>query len=113
MKHYEITSILKPDLTENAIKELINNIEKNIKDIGGNIVDKENWGHRDLAYPIKNNKKGYYLFLQVDVNGDNLDTFRNFSNLNENIIRYLIINVEEHEKLPTAMAKIDKENEEK
>ena len=67
MNHFELVYILKADLTKQTQEKIDNTMEKSIKDFGGKIIDREIWGLKDLSYPIKNSKKGFYIFLQVDI----------------------------------------------
>ena len=52
MKHYELISIFKPDLSKSAFEDLTNKIKKIIKDLGGNIAGEEIWALKDFAYTI-------------------------------------------------------------
>ena len=105
MNNYELICIFKADLTNQSITQLSENISKNINNVGGKIVAEESWGIRNLSYSIKNQKKGYYYFLQISIIGNELSKFRNFLNLEEKIIRHLFVKVPQHEKLPTVMMK--------
>ena len=104
MNHFELVCILKPDLSKQSQDQVEENMKKSIGEFGGKIVDQEIWGLKDLAYPIKKTNKGYYIFLQFDIDSKKLVNINNSLNLNENIIRHLSIKVEKHEKLPTIMA---------
>lgn len=112
MKHYELISIFKPDLSKSAFEDLTNKIKKIIKDLGGNIAGEEIWALKDFAYTIKKYKKGYYIFLQIDMKTNKLSSINNSLNLDENILRYLLVKVDNHEKLPTIILK-NRENNEK
>ena len=112
MKHFEIVCIFKPNIGNDIIEKSINTLSEKIGNLGGKIVGKENWGILDFAYTIKKLKKGFYQFLQIDIDGEKIKELTNFFNLEENIIRNLIINVDGHEKLPTIILK-DKNNNEK
>ena len=103
MNHFELVCILKPDLSKQSQDQVDENMKKSISESGGKIIDQETWGLKDLAYPIKKTNKGYYIFLQFDIDSKKLVNINKSLNLNENIIRHLAIKVEKHEKLPTAM----------
>lgn len=112
MKHFEIVCIFKPNIGKDILDKNINTLTEKIENLGGKVVGNEDWGLIDFAYTIKKLKKGFYQFLQVDINGEKIKEISNFFNIEENIIRNLIINVDKHEKLPTIIAK-DKNNNEK
>jgi len=104
MNNFELVCILKPDTNRPYQNKINENMEKTIKEKGGEIIDKEIWGIKDLSYPIKKSKKGLYMFFQLSLNSKYIEDLNNLLNLDENIIRHLAIKVEKHEKLPTIMA---------
>ena len=112
MSNFETILITKPSLDEKSSKLIIKNLEKNLKENSGKIIASEIWGLRDLAYSIKNNKKGFYHFLQINLESNKIEKIKNSLNLEENVIRYLIMKVSKHEKLPTIMM-VKRENNEK
>ena len=103
MNHFELVCILKPDLSKQSQSQVDENMKKTISESGGNIVDQEIWGLKDLAYPIKKSNKGFYIFLQIDIDAKKLRDINKSLNLNENIIRHLAVKVKKHEKLPSIM----------
>ena len=104
MNHFELVCILKPDLGKQSQDQVEENMKKYINESGGKIVDQEIWGLKNLAYPIKKSNKGYYIFIQFDIDAKELLNINKSLNLNENIIRHLSVKVENHEKQPTMMA---------
>ena len=54
---------------------------------------KKSWGLRNLAYPIKENKKAFYEFMNIEMPQENISQLNSKLNLNENVIRYLSIKV--------------------
>lgn len=105
MKNFETTVLIAPDLTKNNIKQIDEKFEKMVTDRGGTINGKEEWGLRDLSYPIKNIKKAFYNFYQIAIEGDKIQELKKSLTQDENIIRHLFIKVNEHEKLPTKLLK--------
>ena len=79
-----------------------------IRKINGSIIYKESWGLRNLAYPIKENKKAFYEFMNIELPQSNIDLMNSKLNLNEDIIRYLSVKVKKFCETPTLMIK-DKE----
>ena len=76
-----------------------------VSELNGNIVYQESWGMRNLAYPIKNNKKAFYEFMNIEMPQENIDLMNSKLNLNENVIRYLSIKVKSFSETPTLMVK--------
>lgn len=96
MKKYEIMFIVKPDLEEAKIKEVANSMKKNLENNGAKIVDQKDMGQRELAYEIKNYKTGYYFLFVVETSNNTATSeFDRLALINEDIIRHLIIKVEE------------------
>tara|TARA_B110000014_G_C19877015_1_gene453949 strand:+ start:37 stop:363 length:327 start_codon:yes stop_codon:yes gene_type:complete len=104
MNNIELVCILKPDLSKQHHNDINDRMEKSISKDGGKIIDQEIWGLKDLAYPIKKSKKGFYMFFQLNINSKNLEHLNQMLNLEESVIRHLAIKVDEHEKLPSTMA---------
>ena len=69
------------------------------------ILAKENWGLRDLSYKINKAKKAFYSFYQITFEGNKIQELKKNLSLNEEILRYLIIKVKEHDELPTKLLK--------
>tara|TARA_B100001057_G_scaffold73096_1_gene67391 strand:- start:378 stop:620 length:243 start_codon:yes stop_codon:yes gene_type:complete len=76
-----------------------------ISELNGSIVSKESWGLRNLAYPIKNNKKAFYELMNINVPKENIKKINDRLNLNENIIRHITIKVKTFEDEPSPMLK--------
>ena len=112
MNLYETVYIIKQDIRPEELKPIEEKFENLLRLKKSSIEYKENWGLRNLAYKINNNKKGYYYFLVHNSEpGAVLELERNFK-INENIIRFLTTKTNKIPKEPTPImkAKIDKEN---
>ena len=105
MKNFETTLLLIPDIPQKNLENISDLFEKLVLEHKGSIVGKEDWGLRDLAYKIKNFKKAFYIFYQIEINGEKIQILKKNLSINENIIRQLFINVQKHEKLPTKLIK--------
>ncbi len=108
MALFEHIIMLKQDLGSAEIESEIKNHSDTINDLDGNLVYKESWGLRNLAYPIKNNKKAFYEFMNIEIPQEKINELNAKLNLNENIIRYLSIKVKNFCETPTLMVQ-DKE----
>lgn len=94
MRDYEVVFIVHPDLDENAMKGVIEKVQTWITDSGGSIVKTDNWGKRRLAYVIRKQREGQYVFIQAQM----APTFTNELERNlrflEPVMRFLITVVE-------------------
>ena len=89
MNKYALTLILKIDLEEKARKELLDSVTKKF----GKLEKEESWGVKDLAYPIKHQKKGFYVHYFFEAEPSSILAIDKDLKLNENIIRYLLVRV--------------------
>ena len=92
LKTYQLTIITTLNPTSTKGKENLKEIGERIKKIG-KIDKKESWGEKKLAYPIKKNQNGFYYFFQFNAPSSKVASLDNFLKLNENIIRHLIVAV--------------------
>lgn len=98
MKGYETICILHPDLTEEEVQETIDQYAKLISDNTGDIHKSESWGLRKLAYKVKGNLKGIYIYLLYTGGaGTVTELERNFRISDQNI-RYLTLKVDSVEE---------------
>ena len=96
MRKYEIMFIVKPDLEEGTIKEVFESMKGVLESKKAKILDTKDMGQRELAYEIKKYKNGYYFyFLIEEENAEAINEFNRLALINENIIRHLVVKVEE------------------
>ena len=105
MALFEHIIMLRQDLSSSDLEEAIKVHEQTLGELDGNIVYKESWGLRNLAYPIKENKKAFYEFMNIELPQDKIDTLNSKLNLNDKIIRYLSVKVKDFCDTPTIMVK--------
>lgn len=112
MQLYETIFIVKQDIAIEELRSVEKKYDNLLKLNKATIEYKENWGFRNLAYKINNNKKGYYYLLVFNSQPDAVaELERNFK-IDENIIRYLTTKIDQipTEPTPIMKAKIEKEN---
>ena len=105
MALFEHVIILKQSLSSNELSNELKSHTDMLSELNGNVVYQESWGMRNLAYPIKNNKKAFYEFMNIEIPGENIKSLNSKLNLNENIIRYLSVKVSKFGETPTTMLK--------
>ena len=103
MPLYEHVFLARQDLAQAQVDALAENATKIITDNGGKIARTENWGLRGLAYRIAKNRKAHYVALDIDSPPAAIAELERQSNINEDVIRFLTIRVDEHETGPSAM----------
>ena len=107
MNKFEAILLFTPDLSSTNIKQQEDLFKKLLDDNKGSIIASEDWGLRDLSYKIKNNKKAFYKYYQIEIEGKNIQEIKRILTQNEKVIRHLIIKVENHEDLPTKLLKTE------
>jgi small subunit ribosomal protein S6 len=103
MPLYEHVFLARQDLTQAQVDAIAENATKIITDNGGKVVKTETWGLKSLAYRIAKNRKAHYVMLDLDTPPAAVAELERQSNINEDIIRFLTIRVDELEKGPSAM----------
>lgn len=95
---YEFVFLTPTEVDEKQLKKTFSELEKQIKTIGGKIIDKEDWGRQELAYEIKGNQRAYFRIWQLDLpqnfSFSSLNTYLNRSDI---IIRYLLLKLSKKE----------------
>ncbi|HET6535561.1 MAG TPA: 30S ribosomal protein S6 [Sphingomicrobium sp.] len=103
MPLYEHVFLARQDLAQAQVDALAENATKIVEDNKGKVVKTETWGLRSLAYKIAKNRKAHYVMLDLDAPPPAIAELERQSNINEDVIRFLTIKVDEHEKGPSAM----------
>ena len=92
MRKYEIMYILKADLDDAARKEVMDKLAAIITDNGGKVENTdESMGLRELAYPIKDETKGYYVVLKVTMGNEAINEFNRLVRINGSVLRHLVV----------------------
>ena len=109
MPLYEHVFLARQDLAQAQVDALAENATKILQDNGGKVVKTETWGLKSLAYRIAKNRKAHFVMLDVDAPAQAVAELERQSNINEDVIRFLTIRVDEHEKGPSAMMRRDRD----
>lgn len=110
MPLYETTFIARQDIPASDVEKLTEQFTKIITDNNGKVVKTEKWGLRNLAYIINKNRKGHYVFLGIDASADTVKELERNLRLNEDVLRFITIAVEEISKEPSAILQEDDDN---
>lgn len=95
MNKYEIMFIIRADIEEKIILDTKKAFEKVLTDMKSKIVDTKDMGQRKLAYPIKEQVRGFYYVLNVVASPDAVKEFDRKARIDNNILRHIIIKEEE------------------
>jgi len=95
MNKYEIMFIVRPDMEEAQIKETAESMKKVLTDAKSNILEEKAMGQRELAYEIKKFSTGYYYLFVVEATKEAEQEFNRVARINENLLRHLIVKVDE------------------
>lgn len=87
---YEVMLLLPANQSEKAIKKDLAEIAKDLESRGASIVKTEEWGTRDMTYPVKGHEQGFYAYMHVQADTESIANIKKEYNLNEKILRYLI-----------------------
>jgi len=112
MRHYEIVFMVHPDQSE-QVGGMIERYTKMIKDAGGAVHRLEDWGRRQLAYPINKIHKAHYVLMNIECGQEVLDELTSIFRYNDAIIRNLVIGRDEAVTEMSHIQKAENENRER
>jgi small subunit ribosomal protein S6 len=104
MSLYESVIIIRQETSTQQVEALADTFQEIIKENGGSIEKRENWGLRSLAYKIKKNRKGHYILFNIDAPSAAVQEMERLMSLNEDILRYLTLRIDEFEEGPSIPA---------
>ncbi|MDN3707542.1 30S ribosomal protein S6 [Myroides ceti] len=96
MNHYETVFILNPVLSETQIKETVVKFEEFLTSRGAQMISKEDWGLKKLAYEIQNKKSGFYHLFEYTVPGDVIIGLETEFRRDERVMRFLTVSLDKH-----------------
>jgi len=94
MNDYELTMVLDPDLTSENQKKLLEKFKKLIEDGKGKVEKQDDWGKKELAYPINKKKTGAYFFWEIKTSADGIRQVDKKLKVEDGVMRHLIIRKE-------------------
>ena len=90
MRHYEVVFMVHPDQSD-QVPGMINRYRRLIEDGGGNTHRVEDWGRRQLAYPVSKIHKAHYVLMNVEVERATLDELESAFRFNDAVLRSLTV----------------------
>lgn len=102
MPLYECVLIARSEITQQQADAIADGVTAQLEGEGGAVKKREYWGLRNLAYRIKKNRKGHYVLLGLDAQPASVNEMERQLGLNEDILRFMTLRVDEIEEAPSA-----------
>jgi len=103
MALYEHVFLARQDLSQAQVDALAAQATEIVEAGNGKVTKTETWGLKSLAYKIERNRKAHFVLLNIDAPGAVIAELERQTRINEDVIRYMTIRVEEHEEGPSVM----------
>ena len=107
MRHYEIVFIVHPDQSE-QVPAMVERYRATVQTAGGKIHRIEDWGRRQLAYPLGKVFKAHYVLLNIEVDAKTLDELEHGFKFNDAVLRHLVVRMKKAFTTPSPMMKEEK-----
>ena len=107
MRHYEVVFIVHPDQSE-QVPAMIERYRGLVTATGGQIHRLEDWGRRQLAYPIQKVHKAHYVLMNIECDGAVLAELEHAFKFNDAVLRHLVIKMKRAVTTPSPMMKEEK-----
>ena len=107
MRHYEIVLIVHPDQSE-QVPAMVERYRNTVTGRGGQVHRLEDWGRRQLAYPIQKLHKAHYALMNIECDQETLNDLEHGFRFNDAVLRHLIMQKQEAEIAPSLMMKEEK-----
>ena len=112
MPLYEHIYLARQDVSPQQVEEMTNTLTEVLTQGGGKVTKNEYWGLKSLSYRIKKNRKAHYSLLNIDAPAPAVAEMERQMRINEDILRFMTVRVDELEEGPSAMLqKRDRDDE--
>ena len=103
MPLYEHVYLARQDASTQQVEELTAHLKGVVEGLGGTVAKTEYWGVKSLSYRLRKNRKAHFTLMNLDAPSAAINEIERLERLNEDVLRYLTIRVDEHEEGPSAM----------
>jgi len=107
MRHYEICFIVHPDQSE-QVPGMVDRYRSIVTAKGGSVHRLEDWGRRQLAYPIQKIHKAHYVLMNIECDGETLGELEHSFKFNDAVLRHLTVKMKSAVTTPSPMMKEEK-----
>ncbi len=94
LRKYETLFVIHPDRVEER-EGVLEKLTEIIQNDGGEVLKKDEWGLRKLAYPIEKKKQGYYILMEFAAPAETPPKLEQFFRIDERVIRFIVVKLEE------------------
>jgi small subunit ribosomal protein S6 len=94
-RQFEIGFIITPEISEEETEAVVQSVMQLLEKAQATVEKVDNWGRRRLAYPIEKQQEGIYVFLKVEMEGSEIGAIERRLKLNEKVIRFLILRLDD------------------
>jgi small subunit ribosomal protein S6 len=105
MRHYEVVFVVHPDQSE-QVPAMVDRYKTLVTSQGGVIHRLEDWGRRQLAYPIQKLVKAHYVCLNIECGQSTLEELEHAFRYNDAVLRHLVVKTKKAETAPSPMMKV-------
>ena len=105
MPLYEHVFLARQDLSQSQVDALAAAATEIIEQGSGKVTKTETWGLKNLAYKIQRNRKAHFVLLNIDAPANVVEELERQTRINEDVIRYMTVRVDEHETGPSIMTR--------
>jgi small subunit ribosomal protein S6 len=103
MALYEHVFLARQDVSSQQVEALVEQFKGILEANGGSVGRVENWGLKSLSYRMNKNRKAHYTLMDIDAPAPAIQEMERQMRINEDVLRYMTIRVEEHEEGPSVM----------
>src|SRR5579872_3676964 len=103
MSLYEHVYLARQDASAQQVEELTAHLKGVVEGLGGSVAKTEYWGVKSLSYRLRKNRKAHFTLMNINAPAAAINEIERLERLNEDVLRYLTIRVDEHEEGPSAM----------
>lgn len=103
MALYEHIFMARQDVSAQQVDQMIEQFKSLLEENGGSVTKTENWGLKSLTYRIQKNRKAHYALMNIDGPSAALQEMERQMRINEDILRFQTVRVDEHENGPSVM----------
>ncbi len=96
MSQYETIFVMTPVLSDEQLKETVNEYVNLLKQKGAEVIHQDNWGLRKLAYPVKKKSTGFYHLIEFKGPGSVIAELELAYKRDERLLRFLTVNLDQH-----------------
>jgi small subunit ribosomal protein S6 len=108
LREYEFTIVAKADLPDADKQKIFAGYEEILKRGGGEFLKRDDWGSKRLAYPIRKNFRGHYMFYDCASLPANIAECERLLRIDDNVLRYLVVKLNDEVDIPARLAELAK-----